>query len=119
LGDRKLYNVMMWIGPYGCRSPLHFDPLDNFLMQFVGTKEFLLFPPDVDVYAGSHGSQKNTSPFDFERDNLDFTAYPRLAQLPPAVVGTLKESDILYIPKKWWHQIRTTETSISVNAWWR
>jgi hypothetical protein len=119
LGEGKLYNVMMWIGPYGCRSPLHYDPLDNFLMQFVGEKKVLMLPPDANVYAGSRENQKNTSPFDFEQDNLDFTAYPLLSQLPPAVVGSLTEADILYIPKKWWHQVRTTKTSISINTWWR
>jgi len=33
VGLGRLYSVMMWLGPRGCVSPLHFDPLDNCFMQ--------------------------------------------------------------------------------------
>lgn len=118
LGEGKLYSVMMWIGPYGCSSPLHFDPLDNALMQFVGVKKVLLFPPEATVYAGEDGNQSNTSPINFE-EPLDLVKFPLLATLPPPIACTLTPGDLLYIPRRWWHQVRTIETSLSVNAWWR
>jgi [protein]-arginine 3-hydroxylase / protease len=31
---------------------------------------------------------------------------------------TLKEGDILYIPRRWWHFVRAETPSISVNYWW-
>lgn len=118
LGEGRLYSVMMWIGPYGCSSPLHFDPLDNALMQFVGVKKVLLYPPDASVYAGEEGNQSNTSPINFE-EPLDLIKFPLLATLPPPIMCTLMPGDLLYIPQTWWHQVRTIETSLSVNAWWR
>ena len=118
LGHGHPYSVMMWMGPYGCVSPLHFDPLDNILMQFVGVKRALLYPPKTQVYAGHGESQHNTSPFNPEKP-LDLNTFPLLAELPPGIDCMLYPGDILYIPQKWWHYVRTVETSISINAWWR
>ena len=119
LGDGNPYSVMMWIGPYGCSSPLHYDPMDNALMQFVGVKNTVLYPPGTEVYAGEEGNQHNTSPINFDEGPLDFDTYPLLANLPSATVCMLAAGDLLYVPQKWWHQVRTVETSITVNAWWR
>ena len=118
LGEGHLYSTMIWIGPYGCVSPLHFDPMDNALMQFVGTKRVLMYPPEVQVYAGHDGNQSNTSSFNPE-EPLDIDKYPLAVDLPPSLECTLAAGDLLYIPKKWWHYIRTVETSISINCWWR
>jgi [histone H3]-dimethyl/trimethyl-L-lysine36 demethylase len=118
LGHGHPYSVMMWIGPYGCVSPLHFDPLDNILMQFVGVKRALLYPPNTQVYAGYGENQQNTSPLNPEQP-LDLDTFPLLAELPPVIHCMLYPGDVLYIPQKWWHYVRTVETSISINAWWR
>ena len=123
LGYGHLYSVMMWIGPYGCISPLHYDPLDNVLMQYVGIKRILLYPPDTELYAGvshhhQHQQQPNTSPYNPE-DPPDLMQFPQLATLPPALDCHLFPGDALYIPSKWWHYVRTVETSLSINAWWR
>jgi len=81
IGLGRLYSVMMWLGPRGCVSPLHFDPLDNCLMQHLGRKRVLLFEPSSSAgasgagtrssgpgwhYAGHGGNQSNTSPIDPE-----------------------------------------------------
>jgi lysine-specific demethylase 8 len=115
----RLYNTMLWVGPYGCVSPMHNDPLDNVLMQFVGVKEAWLFPPDdaTALYAGHDGNQPNTSPIN--PDATDLVRYPLLAGASSAVHCILGPGDLLYIPKRWFHYIQTIETSISVNAWWR
>jgi len=118
LGHGHLYSVMMWVGPYGCVSPLHFDPLDNALMQFVGVKRAILYPPQTQLYAGFGTHQKNTSPHNPE-EPVDLVNFPLLVDLPPAIECQLNPGDILYVPQKWWHHVRTVETSISINAWWR
>ncbi len=46
VGHGHIYNSMFWFGPRTCVSPLHHDPLDNLLMQFVGRKQVYLFPND-------------------------------------------------------------------------
>lgn len=133
VGEGNLYSCMIWMGPRGTLSPLHYDPLDNLLMQVVGTKRVLLYPRTVGVtdtndeisaaeeaawtYAGLNGMQYNTSPVDVE--NPDLQKYPLFARCPPPIECTLNPGDSLYIPAKWWHHVRSLSRSVSVNAWWR
>jgi lysine-specific demethylase 8 len=118
-GHGQLYSVMLWLGPRGCVSPLHYDPLDNLLMQFVGRKRVLLFPSgNSPVYAaGQDGQQPNTSPIKIE--DPDYTTFPTFLEAPPATLCLLNPGDALYMPAKWWHHVRSLDTSASVNVWWR
>lgn len=144
IGEGKLYHTMLWMGPMNTVSPLHFDPLDNLLMQVVGWKRVLLFPPDDQSdgteeddennngfptrrnvsnepswhYAGINGNQYNTSAVDVE--NPDHSEYPNFKELAPTPYECiLGPGDGLYIPKKWWHHVRSLEMSVSANVWWR
>jgi lysine-specific demethylase 8 len=120
-GHGQLYSVMLWLGPRGCVSPLHYDPLDNLLMQFVGRKRVLLFPAgNAPVFNAARpgGHQSNTSPVNVE--DPDYTTFPTFREAPPATLClTLNPGDALYIPAKWWHHVRSLDTSASVNVWWR
>jgi hypothetical protein len=137
IGNGQLYSTMLWLGPRGCVSPLHYDPLDNILMQFVGRKRLILFEssfapqkkiesstPVTSIpwhYAGSEGQQYNTSPINIE-DSLETLArsYPLFCEAaPPAIYCVLNPGDAVYIPAKWWHHVRSLDTSASVNVWWR
>ena len=115
---RKLYNVNWWVGPAGCRSPLHFDPLDNILMQITGQKKVWLIRPTVFCYNGLD-ELTNTSVVDVhDKDVPDYPAFKTV----PCRVATLCPGDVLFIPAKWWHATRSTNSSawsLSVNAWWR
>ena len=126
VGDGNIYSTMLWFGPRGCISPLHYDPLDNLLMQFVGRKQVILFPGSRDIttegesswhYAGHGGQQYNTSPIDIM--SPDMGKYPLFAMAPTAIICNLHPGDVCYIPKKWWHHVTSIDTSISVNTWWR
>mmetsp|Transcript_17574 Transcript_17574/g.50271 ORF Transcript_17574/g.50271 Transcript_17574/m.50271 type:complete len:357 (+) Transcript_17574:36-1106(+) len=136
VGQGKLYSCMLWFGPRRAVSPLHYDPLDNLLMQVDGTKRVLLYPRTAGLsdvategaegisvaeqaawtYAGSDGMQKNTSPVNVEHPDLE--KYPLFANSPPAIECTLNPGDVLFIPAKWWHHVRSLTRSVSVNAWW-
>ena len=121
----KLYQTMFWVGPAGTVSPLHFDPLDNFLMQIVGRKRVCLLSKQVDrqaLYTGSDwGQQNNTSAVnDVDEKPPDFTRFPLFEAVYNQILTTeLQPRDMLYIPSKWWHTVRSLDLSISVNAWWR
>jgi lysine-specific demethylase 8 len=140
VGKGSLYSTMFWFGPRGCISPLHYDPLDNLLMQFVGKKKVILFPAisastctenvnnaiggattDANTnlwhYAGHNGQQYNTSPIDLL--NPDFEKFPLFVNAPTAICCDLEPGDICFIPQRWWHHVTSLDTSISVNAWWR
>jgi len=159
VGEGKLYNTMLWMGPSGTVSPLHYDPLDNLMIQVVGQKRIILYPRTVeDVlkfpksmqsmmsedddnaeegekqqqppqlnwhYAGANKNQYNTSAVDIE--NIDYEKYPLFVHAPTPYECIISPGDVLYIPQKWWHHVRSldnekendTHFSVSVNAWWR
>ena len=121
-GHGQLYSVMFWFGPRTCISPLHFDPLDNCLMQYVGRKRVLLMDPSSNHlqwhYSGYAEGQTNTSPIDMEMP--DRQQFPLFFQArPPIYQAILHPGDVLYIPAKWWHHVKSLDTSASVNVWWR
>jgi lysine-specific demethylase 8 len=58
----------------------------------------------------------NTSQVDL--DNIDEKEFPRTQNLE-FMDGILEEGDLLYIPPKWWHYVRSLSISFSVSFWWR
>lgn len=47
----------------------------------------------------------------------DANSFPLFMRVPYSEC-TLGEGDILYIPRRWWHFVRATAPSVSVNYWW-
>mmetsp|Transcript_9371 Transcript_9371/g.16022 ORF Transcript_9371/g.16022 Transcript_9371/m.16022 type:complete len:297 (+) Transcript_9371:81-971(+) len=129
VGEGKLYHSMLWLGPRGTVSPLHYDPLDNLLMQIVGNKRVLLYPPDKGNgrdnnnsgswhYAGLNGNQYNTSAVDVEHP--DYEEHPNFQSAPTPYECEIGPGDLLFIPSKWWHHVRSfSKWSASANVWWR
>ena len=50
-------------------------------------------------------------------DNIDFTEFPKVENLD-FFDCVLEEGEMLYIPPKWWHYVRSLSTSFSVSFWW-
>jgi ribosomal protein L16 Arg81 hydroxylase len=50
-------------------------------------------------------------------DHPDHARFPRLREAE-MFVAELGPGDVIYIPRGWWHHVRTLELSISVNFWW-
>ena len=50
-------------------------------------------------------------------ENPDFAHFPKLEGVE-TMVAELEEGDAIYIPRRWWHHVRTLETTVSVNYWW-
>jgi hypothetical protein len=105
--------VNLWVGAR-TRSGLHYDPMDNYLIQIYGRKEAILAAP---------ADRKSLYPFpdNIAKSRVDPEA-PDLEQFPKARratfwTGTLEPGDLLYIPRGWWHFLRAPEASISVNLW--
>jgi hypothetical protein len=102
---------MMWIGPAGTFTPLHFDLTNNLIAQIVGSKRVVLVPPS------------ETSKLAHRRhvfsDVHDITDDARLKLFENAASACcieldLKAGDLLYVPVGWWHQITAIEFSVSV-----
>ena len=112
----KLKNTVSgWIGPAGTVTGYHIDWGDNVLAQICGRKEVRLVAPKDSRYMypgnrfdqGTTSSQVNAEHYDAERFPLfqQATEY-RLVVHP---------GDMLFIPRGWWHHVRSLDKSISVS----
>ncbi|ETK90710.1 hypothetical protein L917_05389 [Phytophthora nicotianae] len=105
-----------WFGPGGTVSPLHFDPKDNVLCQVVGAKYLRLYAPDENekLYP-IEGMLSNTSLVQVE--DPDDEQFPEFRNAK-YVECVLHEGEMLYIPPKYWHYVKSLSTSFSVSFWW-
>ena len=122
------------MGPKGTVTPCHFDSYDIFLTQAVGYKFVKLFAFKDSKYlyrsqapwveqrkwpgskasgkATSLGAQGNISQVDVE--NPDHERFP-LFKEAHCMETVLGPGEMLYIPMRCWHHVRSLTTSISVN----
>eukprot|EP00435_Cladocopium_sp_Y103_P023478 s653_g5.t1 len=120
LGELQTVNV--WMGTAGTVTALHYDLDDNFLVQVAGYKYLRLYSPEEGerLYAKDaprdrqkkHGA--SYSPVRVEHPDLE--AHPAFANAV-FVETILGPGEMLFIPKRWWHYVRSLTTSISVNFW--
>ncbi|GHE26143.1 hypothetical protein GCM10017673_29740 [Streptosporangium violaceochromogenes] len=107
-------DTRLWIGSGGTCSGLHCDANDNVFTQIRGRKRVILVSarqthlvhPFVDNIVNS---QVDPEHYDRER-------FPRLARAR-VYATTVGPGDLLYIPRGWWHYLRSESPSISINHW--
>lgn len=110
-------DIKAWLGPEGTISPMHIDDKHNLLCQVFGSKHIILAAPKDSVHLYPHEGDmlKNTSQIDAE--HLDFDRFPLLRNVKFYSL-TLHKGEMLYIPSKWWHYVRSLSRSFSVSFWW-
>lgn len=107
-----------WMSPADTGSPMHQDLPDNLLAQLIGRKRIVLIPPRDSwrMYREpltSHLPQYSR----VDVEHPDFARFPRFARARQSVVE-IGPGDLLYLPRLWWHQVRSLDFSVSVNHWW-
>lgn len=126
LANSQYWRRNYWIGPRDTFTPIHRDPYHNLFVQVVGSKRVHIFPPSVSdhLYISQDSVQKNTSLVpseDFLLDHGGRGEYPGLEKAihhPQSRSVVLRPGDGLYIPRGWFHCVRSLSTSVSVNDWW-
>ena len=117
IGEKDDVDINAWFGPKGTISPLHYDPKHNFLAQIIGQKYIKLYSyNETDkLYPHSTTLLHNTSQVDVE--NPDGDEFPKFkeAHSSECILG---EGEMLYMPPKYWHYIRSLSVSFSVSFWW-
>lgn len=117
-GDGEIdVDIKAWLGPKGTISPMHIDEKQNLLCQVFGSKSIILAAPkdSSNLYPFDGDMLKNTSQIDAEC--LDFERFPLLRNVQ-FYKFTLHRGEMLFIPSKWWHFVRSLSNSFSVSFWW-
>eukprot|EP00890_Picochlorum_soloecismus_P003769 jgi/Picsp_1/4393/NSC_01899-R1_transcription factor jumonji domain-containing protein len=113
----EISSINAWIGPPGTVTPAHTDPHHNIFVQIVGYKYVRLYHPSCSssLYPDQEGLTSNTSTVDI--DNVDEDAFPLFSQLDyyDCILGP---GESLFIPKGWWHYVKSLTISASVSIWW-
>lgn len=108
----------LWCSGPQTRSALHFDVNDNLLAIISGRKRFALFSPadTPNLYPGGLlAGVANASQVDF--DAIDELRFPRTSIAQPWVC-VLEPGETLFLPRRWWHHVASTESTMSLNTWW-
>lgn len=100
---------MLWIGPAGTFTPLHFDLTNNLLAQVVGSKVLTMLPPSEAAKLENHRHVFSAI--------HDITDPERLELFPSAKDAVqydveLNQGDLLFIPVGWWHQVAAVDFSV-------
>ncbi|KAM3079749.1 hypothetical protein ACMFMG_006155 [Clarireedia jacksonii] len=130
-GKGDVYDANIWMGTPPTYTPLHRDPNPNFFVQLASEKRVRIFAPSVGqaIYrtvqqkigaAGSGRIRGMEMMEGQERELLDQFVWAGNIEEEglEALVGP---GDALFIPKGWWHSIKSVGTGItaSVNWWFR
>jgi len=121
-GEEEDPDVNIWLGPAGTVSPLHTDPKHNCFCQVFGTKLFRLFPKSQTEYLSAYDVStllNNTSEIDLTQSYEEVVkAHPQFAQAR-GYQCLVQPGDLLYIPERCWHFVRSETVSCSVSFWFK
>jgi hypothetical protein len=116
-GAGELQSLNAWFGPEETVAPLHHDPHHNILAQVLGKKYIRFYHAVIAGDSYPHIETMLSSASQVDLDNIDLNEFPTVESLE-FIDCILVEGDLLYIPPKWWHYVRSLPTSFSVSFWW-
>ncbi|TAQ89443.1 hypothetical protein B7494_g2204 [Chlorociboria aeruginascens] len=129
-GKGDIYDTNIWLGIPPTYTPLHRDPNPNLFVQLISGKRVRLFRPFVGdriFFAVKQRIGQNSSSTRFrgdemmeglEREVLDEAVWGESAPEEGFDV-TVNPGDALFIPKGWWHSIKSIGEDVTFSAnWW-
>lgn len=113
--NRMRNNTIGWIGPGGTVTGYHTDWADNIFAQVQGRKFVKVVSPSQNkkMYP-SRKYDSNSTLSSVDADNYDAQKYPLFSEVH-ALYTVVHPGEMLFIPRGWWHYVRSLEPSISVN----
>jgi hypothetical protein len=108
-------DTYLWIGPKGTLTPIHQDPMPNFLIQVVGRKLVDLFPAEQaekNLYIGQF-ERPSFSPVDVE--DPDLKKYPNYRDCTHYRT-ILHPGEMIHIPRNWAHAVKSLDVSFSLSS---
>lgn len=150
-GKGDVYSSSIWLGLEPTYTPLHRDPNPNLFIQLCGTKVVRLLPPasgdrlfrhvqlqlgrSLHINSRLRGPEMMDGP---ERDLMHSVVWDKTglqdiqasqgtemtSPEPPSsemLEAVLQPADALFIPKGWWHSVRSEDDAGRLNAsvnWW-
>ena len=139
-GKGDIYDSSLWLGRPPTYTPLHRDPNPNFFLQLAGAKVIRLFPPQVgdamfgaaqeilqnkDGSAAFRGEEMMRGK---ERELFHHLVWATDEKWKGTVEkygqeATIGMGEALFIPKGWWHSVKSVESirgvNCSCNFWFR
>lgn len=109
----------LWMGRRGAHTPLHYD-IDAINLHAVlrGRKRFILFSPEDSAHLYPSDIFEWTTVFSEVRvDRPDLARHPRAAKAQ-GHEAIINPGEVLLMPPGWWHDVKSLEDSLSLNAWW-
>lgn len=111
----KKNNIFCWIGPKGTITGFHYDSLNNLLTQVMGEKLVIIASPKQkkNMYVSDKFELAAVSS-EVDINNYNKEKHPRIQDVDFFSV-VLEPGDALFIPRNWWHYVRSLNTSISIS----
>lgn len=115
--DAAWRNSRFWLSASQTSTPLHRDVAENIFFQLSGRKRFYLYSPAATPWLYSHRFRSALPNYGaFDPEYPDYERFPLSRAVEPLEV-ILEPGDALYLPSRWWHQVRSLDVSMSLNYW--
>ncbi|KAH8887652.1 Clavaminate synthase-like protein [Thozetella sp. PMI_491] len=133
VGKGDVYGSSIWLGLEPTYTPLHKDPNPNVFCQLSGSKVIRIIPPGKGAQVFREAQQKagsnSFSPLlsaemmtGVQRDILHQAVWEQ-GTSADILEATLGPGDAMFIPKGWWHSVKSLggqgRVNGSVNWWFR
>jgi hypothetical protein len=132
VGRGDIYSSSIWLGTQPTYTPLHRDPNPNLFCQLCSSKVVRLLPPkvglgiynDVQMRLRQSGNShiRSTEMMEGdEREMLHSVVWESKTAASDMQEVELSAGDALFIPKGWWHSIKSKRSDGRLNGsvnWW-
>jgi len=116
--EKRFFSSALRISSKKCRLWTHYDMMDNFLCQVVGSKRIVLWHPNqvANLYVKGSTSKVVLN----EALSYDAKRFPRFARaLDARIEFDLMPGEVLFIPAMWFHNVITKDPAIALNIFWK